>query len=281
VYCESWKNRENSVIIMNSLLKNALFRGITAILGDADGFVKLPVLSGPAKGLRFHLELVRRMESAYCKGTYDSAILERIRDLCSPGWTVWDCGVYLGYYSVFFSRIVGPRGNVVAVEPDPMNLARARRNAELNGCRNIRFVQAAISDQIGDVEFIINATSNSHLPETYVGRDVQEYRERVNQAGDSVSISSHTFDSLLEETGLAPDLIKIDIEGAEKKALFGAPLLVKEVRPLIVLELHNPECDAAAWDFGKIYGYQLEDIVSGRIMSQKKEVRGTLLCRPQ
>jgi len=78
-----------------------------------------------------------------------------------------------------------------------------------------------------------------------------------------------------------PDLIKIDIEGAELHALAATTELAREVRPLIMLELHNPECDRAAWDWAQQSGYLLESLDTGQLIDRAELVQGTLLCRPQ
>lgn len=265
---------------MNMRLKKTCLGAVTKLFGDSQGFVTLPVLRGPARGLRFSLELVNRMETAYFKGTYDYEILLRLSQLCIPGWTVWDCGVYLGFYTVFLSRLVGRTGRVVAVEPDPTNIERAKRNCALNQCANVEFVSAAVADATGTHEFVINSTSNSHLPDTYIGRNVEEYRSKPTDTGQLVSVRSLTLDSLLDETREIPQLVKIDIEGAESRALQAIDVIAEQIRPLILLELHNPECDRAAWDFGRRYRYSLENIVTGEPQTRKEDVHGTLLCRP-
>ena len=62
---------------LRTLLKKTAYRSVTALFGDREGFVKLPVVQGPAKGLVFRVDLVRRME-AYWHGRYDQDILETL-----------------------------------------------------------------------------------------------------------------------------------------------------------------------------------------------------------
>jgi hypothetical protein len=90
-----------------------------------------------------------------------------------------------------------------------------------------------------------------------------------------------SLDQALLEKGLAkPNLIKMDIEGAEKDALRHAEHMFHRVRPLLVLELHNPECDRSAWDFSCRFRYELRSLDTGAIFTNPEDVRGTLLCKP-
>jgi FkbM family methyltransferase len=243
--------------------------------------VTLPVLAGPARGLRLRTDLVKRKD-AYFWGKYDRAILEQVLPLVKPDATVWDCGTYLGYYSLVFARHVAPRGQVISIDLDSRNLERTRKHARLNGLTNLQFVNAAIGPPAGVVEFIIDEGTNSHLPGMYPGdtnmRSVWNLRDADKPRGRVKCVS---FDQAYFGMNLPkPDLIKIDIEGAEKEALQHGERLFTEVRPLLLLELHNPECDRAAWDFSRAFRYDLMSLATGGILGAASDVCGTLLCRP-
>lgn len=258
-----------------------MFTSITKILGDETGHVVLPTLSGPARGLRFRLNLKEFGEPPYFYGSYELNEARAIARICQPGWVVWDCGIYLGYYTNLFSRLVGVNGSVVAFEPDPRNIERTKANLALNKFRNVRFVQAAIGAPAGEIDFVISNNTNSHIQGAYIGVDYSDYatRERVDEL---IRVQCLSLDEAYEKPGVPrPSLIKIDIEGAELLALQHLDKITSEVRPIIILELHNPECDAAAWEFAGRANYTLESLDTGRPIKSKSEVGGTLLCRPR
>ncbi len=62
---------------------------------------------------------------------------EWLRGMLAPGQRVVDVGANVGYFTVLMSRLVGPRGSVVAVEPDRDNLRLLRLNLWLNRCHNV------------------------------------------------------------------------------------------------------------------------------------------------
>jgi FkbM family methyltransferase len=143
-------------------------------------------------------------------------------------------------------------------------------------------LNAAIGGPAGEVDFLLNEDTNSHLPGVYVGdRGMKEvYRER-DTGKKSLRVACITLDQACFEKALPhPDLIKIDIEGAELVALRHLDRLCKEVRPILLLELHNPECDAEAWAFGTRTGYRLTRAEDGLAITDASQVRGTLLCFP-
>jgi len=267
---------------IRSILKEGAYRSITALIGDAENMVTLPILRGPAKGLRMRADIVRRKE-AYFMGKYDGYILRQLMPVVKPGWTVWDCGAYIGFYTLFFSRQVGTTGRVVAIEPDYRNLKRTKENVELNRFSNVEFVNAAVGAAAGEVEFILNDRTNSHLPGNYVGELAMKAVWRANdesQARGRVECIS-LDQGLIEKQLPQPQLIKIDIEGAEKDALGHAAQMFQEVRPLLLIELHNPECDRAAWRFSRRFGYELRSLnYEGTIFTADEQVRGTILCTP-
>lgn len=262
--------------------RDAVFRTFTRLRGDDRGMVGVRVLSGPNRGARLRLDLSRFAEPGYLYGNYDRKILNIALTLGLSGKTIWDCGTYLGYYSVFFARRAGPQGRVIAFEPDPTNLSRTKENCGLNRLENVEFVHAAIGASLGEVDFQLSSVeTNSHLPGAYIGAS------RASYQGDqailkTIKVACLSLDeALLVRKVAAPDIVKLDIEGGELMALQHMDHLASVVRPILLLELHNPECDAMAWSFAQRYDYTLFSIDRNRSIAGRDETCGTLLCRPK
>lgn len=265
--------------MLRQTLKNAVLDTITRIGGDDKGRVTLPVLAGPGKGLRFSFDLSRRIEAAYVTGRYDTAQVTTFVRLLKPGAVVWDIGPYLGFYSAVASRIVGPSGQVVAFEPDPENLERCRQNMELNHITNVKFIHAAIGAPVGTVTLIKTPNTNSHIDGTFIGDDRADYATRKAARQEELTVRCLSLDEAFLDSSIpSPDVIKIDIEGAEQFALEHADRIAAELSPVIMLELHNPECDRAAWKFSQRTGYKLLSLETGKYFTKESDVHGTVLC---
>jgi FkbM family methyltransferase len=122
-----------------------------------------------------------------------------------PGARVFDLGAHQGVVALMLAREVGASGRVLAVEPNPHNAAVALKNRQLNGMTQIDVLEAAVSDRSGMVVF-------NH------GLDGQ--LDDGTGAGGRMSVVSVTLDELAQQYGM-PDLVMIDVEGAECKVLAG------------------------------------------------------------
>src|SRR5580700_9097236 len=187
---------------LRATLKRTLYRAITALYGDQERLVTLPVLSGPAKGMRIRADLVKR-EEAYFLGKYERHVLDQVLPYVIPGWVVWDCGTYIGYYTIIFARSVGPTGQVVAIDLDRSNLTRTQENAVINQLSNIQFVNAAIEAPLGEVEFVKDEGTNSHLPGTYVGgHEMKDVWKTRDEGKDRNLVECISFDQALLDKAL-------------------------------------------------------------------------------
>ena len=92
--------------LFKQTLKRVITTSLTTLLGDKENWVVLPVLSGVGKGLKMRVDLKDRQDIAYVTGTYDNEKLKFVSSYIKKGDVVWDCGVYIGYYSLIFAKLV-------------------------------------------------------------------------------------------------------------------------------------------------------------------------------
>jgi FkbM family methyltransferase len=147
---------------------------------------------------------------------------------------VIDVGANYGYYSVLLSRYVNPGGIVYALEPDVRTLARLNHNLEINQCNNVFAVPYAISDT-QKFQYIVLYEAEpwkNHLAQTYSLNEKQKVLPIL-------TLSLDLFSLTIERKKIR--LVKIDVEGAEVEALTGAMQLMKDVRPVFLIELHSKE----------------------------------------
>lgn len=240
-------------------MKVALKGLANRVLADDTGFATVRVMSGPARGQYLSLDL--RREASYWLGTYDRSKIRHVLRYCRKGMTAYDCGAYLGYYTAVFAAAVGARGRVVVLEPDPNNFRRIALHATLNNWDRATILPVALGVEHSRVQFVLAVDSaQSHIRGSVVGRtptafSVPERRDH------EVEVECVSLDELVFERGYpAPDVIKLDLEGAEVDALRSCPRVASEVRPVFLAELHSPVAETVAADFVRRYDYVAADM---------------------
>jgi FkbM family methyltransferase len=155
--------------------------------------------------------------------------------LVAKGDTCFEVGANVGQYTPFLSHLVGPRGNVVAFEPLPFNVATLRaRVSALSSYDNVRIESLALSNDCGPVEM--------YMPEE-VGA-MASFRRHENAVWapfkkvTALKAWSETLDGYTARHGTDRlDLLKVDIEGAESLFLDGARKTIERFHPIIVMEV--------------------------------------------
>jgi FkbM family methyltransferase len=224
----------------------------------------LPILRGNARGLRISFgesslsRTVRRSESQ---------VEDKLLELVQPGDVVYDLGANIGWYSLLAGRRVGPAGKVVAFEPFIENAAYLERNAARNGLANVVVVPAAVGDEDGWAMFLAHGSLQGRLDKR--GNDAPA-KGRTGRDLDSrrrIPVPVLALDTWIAQAEQAPpSLVKIDIEGAEIRALRGMRETLRSARPTLIIELHGTRVEVLELLDGA--GYEYEAIECDVPMSQ-------------
>jgi len=170
------------------------------------------------KSLKFDLKDRSVTRALYVFREYEPRETALVVRSLKPGMTFVDIGANSGYYSVLASCLLGEEGRVVAFEPGPENLRVLHRNVKANELHNVTVEACAISAHDEERPLYLSEI-NSGDHRIYDGKDDDFYnagRPRVNQL-----VKCMTLDGYLAGTGLCPDFIKMDVQGAEHLALLG------------------------------------------------------------
>lgn len=155
----------------------------------------------------------------YWRGAYEPELTRLIQSIVRPGMTCYDCGANAGYFTLLFSKLVGPNGHVFSFEPLSANVQHIRRHVFLNGCTNVTVVEGALANSNGKVTFASDGALG-----------------RIGTEGE-IEVDCRRIDSI----GVpAPDVMKIDVEGAEEALVDGAEQSIRRHRPTIFMSLHIP-----------------------------------------
>lgn len=184
-------------------------------------------------------------------GGVDPPLIRLAKELIQPGHAVWDIGANVGLFSFAASLAVGPRGHVLAVEPDAVLVRMLRRSAAGNlSHAPVSVFPAAVSGEIGVARFHVarRNRSTSHLDGF-----------GTSQTGGIRAtdlVPTVTLDWLAEHFP-RPDVIKIDVEAAEAQVLIGANDLLRAL-PIIICEVASPNSIEVSELLGK-RGYTIFD----------------------
>jgi FkbM family methyltransferase len=174
-----------------------------------------------------------------------------VRKYVSPNDVVWDIGSNLGIFT-FCSAIKTQRnGSVFSLEADSRyaDIQSQTLKTFSEEAGTVSILCAAVADQLGILELLIpkKGHARNHL-KVVTG----------NSAGEtdmSKQVVTVTLDWLLQYWS-PPNLIKIDVEGAELLAVTGGEKLFSECRPTGYIEC-SPENSEALTDFFKSHDYLL------------------------
>ncbi len=191
----------------------------------------------------------------YLTGDAEPEVQEALAALVEPGQTVYDVGANIGFFTMLCSRLVGPEGRVFAFEPIPENLATLRHNVALNGLSNVTIVEQALSSSTGTAEMFVSPWSAFHSLNVEGASKQSDHEPQEGQ----ITVQTVTLDEFAGREGVrSPDLLKVDVEGAELIVLEGAPETLHSRRPLLLCELHDTH--AAYESFVQEIGYDVRVI---------------------
>lgn len=201
--------------------------------------------------------------------------------------TAIDIGANLGYYSRTLSRIVGPGGRVLAVEPMPPVLEVLRRN--LRRCRNVEIFPCALGEAPGEITM-----ANTTVAATgYFGTGQNFIREETAAKGSSpkelsgeeapakaieyrapMRRGSELFGSLARI-----DFIKCDVEGYEWHIMQEIRPLLERHRPTVLIETGGPNRPRII-DLFTALGYRGYTLNGGRETPLTAESHKDIIFRP-
>src|SRR5258708_1806135 len=204
---------------------------------------EMRILRGPLRGKKW---ILGAGPSACWVGTYEVDRIRAFENAVVPGAVVYDVGANVGIYSLVASLRAGPAGKVYSFEPLDRNLRYLHLHIALNNMRNCLVVEEAVCNREGRLPFSAAAwTSNMG---------------RLSTEGE-ILVPSTTLDSCVygQKGFRPPNVVKIDVEGAELEVLKGASRTLAEFHPTIFLEIHGTQLHADCLAFLHAKGYHVEE----------------------
>lgn len=192
----------------------------------------MPVMKGPLKGYAWSTA----SSYEYLLGNYeDPETIKTFLSWLKPDSVFYDLGGNAGFYSLLANRVIST-GRIYSFEPSPaaqeVFQQHVKRNSRFIQHQNIRLLPYALSDAEKQVEF-----SNDSLQQD--GNTYITASPVFDNAEGFLTIPCYSVDGLLTLKYDKPDVIKIDVEGAELDVLKGAIQTLQQYKPNILLATHD------------------------------------------
>jgi FkbM family methyltransferase len=162
-------------------------------------------------------------------GRTEHALVRWFNRHVRPGETWLDVGAHYGYTAIALSRLVGPRGRVIAFEPVAATAACVARTRELNRIEQLSIVPFGLSD--------------SPVMETVWVASVRGMADStIEDRGSREPLRHVAFDTIRQSlfgTETRVDGVKIDVQGMELRVLRGMRNLLQRDHPKLIVEFHT------------------------------------------
>jgi len=186
-----------------------------------------------------------RRYRSFVYGAWESEVTRVLTSTVKQGMTVIDIGAHIGYYTLLFAKSVGPSGRVFSFEPHPSNFDLLSKNVQLNKLMQVQPLNQAVFSHAGEITISVpDDQPNSGNGSACIAKGVQQFR-----------VSAISLDAFCEKFTVRPDVIKMDVEGAEYEVLRGAEQVIAQFRPKLLIELHHFD--------GNLAAHPVPDLVSG------------------
>lgn len=207
-----------------------------------------------AGGLKMLLKPVNKIDPDLMRG---------VQLLVRRGDVVWDIGANVGLFGMAAATRAGSDGKVICFEPDTTLIALLRRNAALfRSAAEITIISAAVAGSTGIRQFNVSARARAeNALAGYGNADGGPIRE-------SYAVVTLSIDDCLSWLPV-PNVVKIDIEGAEVEILSRKSRLLRQIRPLIFCEINEPNREVIG-DILIENDYSMFDAVAQQLSEQSR-----------
>lgn len=149
-----------------------------------------------------------------------------------------DIGAHYGYFTLVASKLVGDNGSIYSFEPSDKSFNILSQNA--SRLKTTSIFKKAISDTTEKIIFYEFA----NLQSEYNSSDIKQFENEEwyqNTPPLKIEVEATTIDKLTQQTKFTPNIIKIDVEGAEYNVIKGGMNYLTSNSPKIVMEYLEPK----------------------------------------
>lgn len=157
-----------------------------------------------------------------------------VKHLVQPGDLVIDAGANIGYVTLLLSSWVGLEGKVVSFEPVPQTFELLSHNLRRLKLKNVTAINLGLSSESGTVRMRIPSDKDGS-GNYYEASIVDAHRDQ--ETGVSTMVEVGRLDSFLPVIPRRLSFIKVDVEGHELEVLQGGEMILRSVKPALLVEI--------------------------------------------
>lgn len=173
--------------------------------------------------------------------TWEPSTTQELLRHVPAGGTFVDVGAHVGWYTLKAAQVVGPKGHVIAVEPNRETLVKLRDNIRASGVSAV-VVVAPVACSDSESTLTLYATSRANTGESSLSAANASQDTTI---AASYPVRTRRLDDIVKEAGAGRvDAIKIDVEGAEVLVLKGAAQTLDRDKPIVAVELIDRQLKA-------------------------------------
>lgn len=161
-------------------------------------------------------------------GYYEELLWKKVLSLLDKPKIIVDAGANIGYFSLFFNHYF-PDAKIYAFEPIPNTYQYFKKNIEINNCQSITTYNLGLFNEKKEIDMYYNmeGSGSSSLVDLLNTKNTKNIKCKFT-----------TLDNFYEENDIRGcNLIKCDVEGAEKFVIEGGINVIKKYKPVIFCEM--------------------------------------------
>jgi FkbM family methyltransferase len=186
-------------------------------------------------GVTYDLDLSQGIDFAiFLNNIYERQTKAALRKLVSPASLVLDIGANIGAHTLHLAQLVGSAGRVLAFEPTDFAFRKLRRNLDLN---------PSLASRVEAIHCFLTANDEAQVPNAIysswpLAKEAGLHAKHLGREMRTESARARSLDSLLSDRAdRKVQLVKLDVDGFECDVLRGATAMLRDTRPIFVMEL--------------------------------------------
>jgi FkbM family methyltransferase len=230
-------------------------------------------------GITYDLDLAQGIDFAiYLGGIFERSTAIALSKLTEPSSLVLDIGANIGAHTLRLAKLVGPKGRVIAFEPTEFAFRKLRRNLDLN---------PSLASRVEALHCFLTAKDGTPVPNAIysswpLANEAGLHAKHLGREMQTESAQARSLDSVLAQSAdRKVQLVKLDVDGFECDVLQGATSLLRDMRPIFVMELAPYVLEERGTSLDQLLSYFIpngyafyDERTQKRLPSSAKELQG-------